>query len=165
MNNKSQKLGKHSSYMESIHERIREDKNNRKEIINMRKKIYNDYICDLNDGNLNIHDEKSFIKSLIDKSNKIITISIGSILGVIIGIFLNPIFSVFSTNDHILTILFIDLPFIIALLFFVCIIYYLLFVKDIFKIYESLLKKNIYYSICLDVLDDLERSRMKRLKS
>ena len=37
-------------------------------------------------------------------------------------------------------------------------------IKDIFKIYKKYLKKNTYYDICLEVLDEIEEKIKEREK-
>lgn len=147
--------------MKSTHIKTRKVKNDRQEIEYMYKLITNDYICNFNDGNLNIQNEKLFINSQKDKyNNPLMTGAVASVLGVVVGIILNPMFDMFKkiSTSNIIAFL-IVLVFLIVFIGIILGFYYLFIIKDIFKFYKSYLKKNTYYSICLDVLNELEKRK------
>ena len=158
--------------MKNIHINTRKDKNTKKFISETRKRIYNDYICDLNDGNLDIENERLYINSLKDQyNNSIFTGVIASIIGVLAGIILPPLFELFSkaTNSFqisfsYLIALIITFIIILIFLFLVFIFYYFIILKDIFKIYKKYLKRITYYSICLEVLDEIENKIKEKEK-
>ena len=150
--------------MESIHIKTRDKKDTIKEIREIRKRIYDDYMCDLNDCNLDIENERLYINSLKDKQNNpLFTGAIASIIGVVVAIILPQLFNLFSKAASSMQF---SIPYLIAfiivfiiLLIFLGIVfafYYVVMIKDIFKIYKIYLKRNTYYDICLEVLDDIE---------
>lgn len=150
--------------MKDIHIKTRDKKDSIQEIKDIRKRIYDNYMCDLNDCNLDTNIERSYINSLKDKQNNpLFTGAIASIIGIIAGILLPPILNLFSTLTKNFEFSF---PYIIALIIVFGIIliflgvvfafYYFVMIKDIFKIYKRYLKRNAYYDICLEVLDEIE---------
>lgn len=159
--------------MENIHIKTRDKKDNIKSISEMRKRIYNDYRCDLNDCNLDIDIEKLYINSLKNKQNNpLFTGVLASVVGVIVGILLPPLFDLFSkaTNSIQFSLSYLIafiITFIIILIFLVIvfIFYYFVMIKDIFNLYQKYLNRNTYYSICLEVLDEIEKEINSRKRS
>lgn len=158
--------------MESIHIKTRDKKDSINAINDIRKRIYNDYMCDLNDCNLDIENERLYINSLKDKQNNpLFTGVLASVVGVLAGIILPPFFNLFSPlTKHIefspeyFIVLVITFIIILIFLGLVFAFYYVVMIKDIFKIYKRYLKKNTYYSICLEVLDEIEKEMKLREK-
>ncbi|RHN23817.1 hypothetical protein DWZ20_13355 [Clostridium perfringens] len=158
--------------MKDIHIKTRNKKNSINEIKNIRKRIYDNYMCDLNDCNLDIETDRIYINSLKDKQNNpLLTGAIASVVGVIAGIILPPCLELFSKPTSSFQISFpniiafiITLGIILVFLVVISIFYYFVMIKDIFKIYKKYLKKNTYYDICLEVLDEIEEKIKEREK-
>ncbi|ELC8441009.1 hypothetical protein QYB59_000003 [Clostridium perfringens] len=158
--------------MEDIHIKTRDKKDSINAINDIRKRVYDDYMCDLNDCNLDIENERLYINSLKDKQNNpLFTGVLASVVGVVVGIILPPFFQLFSKSTEsihfsLASLIAFVLAFIVILIFlgivFAC--YYLIIIKDIFNFYKRYLKKNTYYSICLEVLDEIEKEIKLREK-
>lgn len=105
------------------------------------------------------------------QNNPLLTGAIASVVGVIAGIVFPPCLELFSKPTSSFQFSFpniiafiITLGIILIFLVVISIFYYFVMIKDIFKIYKKYLKKNTYYDICLEVLDEIEEKIKEREK-